>query len=84
MFDGRVNVCPRSQQIAFASLGQQPHSSPTTAVSACVEGGRGVDRGEKRDLTVYCLEIPDQVTDFSFSFEDVYELQLAAPPAPST
>ncbi len=41
-------------------------------------------RGEKRDLTVYRLEIPDQVADFSFSFEDVHKLQLAAPPAPSS
>ena len=53
-------------------------------MSVCVEEGRGVDRGEKRDLTVYRLEIPNQVADFSFSFKDVYELQLAAPPAPST
>lgn len=29
MLDGRVNVCALSQQIAFAGVGQQPHSSPT-------------------------------------------------------
>ena len=36
-------------------------------VSAYVEGGRG-DRGEKSDLIVCCLEMSDQVAEFTFPF----------------